>query len=135
LKEGGDMKSTLTLLIRTITIACLIFAGINVFSQADNYASGKRNKALPKDNMPVIKPESHDSIPVIHPNSKDPMPTINPDTASKLVPNTIVNPKKKKTARNNYNYPAYGNHFGDNRIGIMVGRSDNRRQKRKVGWK
>ena len=125
------MKGTLTLLIRTVAFACIVFISGGAFSQIDDYASAKKNKIVPRDNMPVIIPESHDSIPVIYPNTNDHIPTVNPDTASGIVPNSIVNPKKKKTYRNNYEYPSYGNHFGNNRIGNLVGQSDTRRRRRK----
>jgi hypothetical protein len=132
-KRGEDMKSVFKLFL--ITIAFTSFSpDINAFSQTDDFASGKKSKIIPKDNMPVIKPESDDSIPVIHPDSKDKIPTINPDTASKLIPNNniIINPQKKKTYRNSYNYPSRGNHFGDNRIGSMVGQSDTRRKRKRA---
>src|SRR5438046_2968202 len=113
------------LLIRSITFAGMLIPCINAFSQVDDSTSAKKNKkAQSKDNMPVIKPESHDKIPVIHPQSKDSMPTVNPNTVSKLSPKSIGNQKKKRTYKNNYNYPSWGNHFRDNRIGIMVGQSD-----------
>jgi len=99
LKEGKIMKGTLTLLIRSLAMICLIFAGTYAFSQ-DDQASSKKKK-VPKDNMPVIIPDSQDSLPVIYPDIKDPMPNINPDTASKLIP--IENFKKKKVYRSTYN--------------------------------
>jgi hypothetical protein len=121
------MKKELKSLISTGAFVCMLLLFNNAFSQdnQDSNASAKSKQKILKGKMPVIVPESKDSIPVIRPNSKDPMPRVNPDTVGAL-PKPIRNTKKKKVYKNNYNYPSLGNHFGDNRIKSMVGRSDTR---------
>jgi hypothetical protein len=121
------MKKELKLWISAGTFICMLLFFNNAFSQnsQDSSASAKSKQKNLKDKMPVIVPESNDSISVIRPNSKDPMPRVNPDTVGAL-PKPIRNTKKKRLYKNSYNYPSLGNHFGDNRIKSMVGRSDTR---------
>jgi hypothetical protein len=118
------MKRSLKILLQIG--AWLVFPGTMAFSQVDDYASSKS-----KDKMPVVIPKSNDEIPVIDQKSKDPMPIVNPDTAGKPAPKAIITKKKKRVYKNNYNLPSYQNHFGDNRIGTIVGQSDTRRSRKK----
>ncbi|MFL5728407.1 MAG: hypothetical protein ACJ75J_02865 [Cytophagaceae bacterium] len=122
------MKRILKYWIRSGALLCMLLLGTAAFSQTDDQASAKGRA---KDKMPVIVPESNDSIPVIDRMSKDRMPTINPDTAGIPAPKSPVIRKKKRAYKNRYEYPSYGNHFRDNRIGTMVGQSDTRRKQKK----